>query len=147
MMPAPLLRLGHSRPTPRDLGDVVPEAAMTEEIVMEQNTEGWELEGDYEGFARVKYVAECCPCEEECSKNSWAGAHCWSYEGPHKVRNYVCRHLKVSSRHYKPDDEAKLLAQYVNIREDVETFNEREEYRRAIAAAASQKRSRSGPPR
>ena len=115
--------------------------AGTEEILVEANTERWEVDDDYDGYARTKYIAECCPCEDECSKNAWSHGSCWSYEGPHKVRNYVCRHLVISSKHYKSTEDAKLLCQYTTIREEVETFADRESYRKGLAAAAAQKRS------
>ena len=115
--------------------------AGTEEIMVEANTERWEVDDDYEGYARTKYIAEGCPCEDECSKNAWSHGSCWSYEGPHKVRNYVCRHLVISSKHYKSTEDAKLLCQYTTIREEVETFADRESYRKGLAAAAAQKRS------
>ena len=119
------------------------DAGPAEEIVVEANAERWEVEDDYEGFSRIKYIAEGCPCEEECSKSAWSNGCCWSYEGPHKVRNYVCRHLVISSKHYKSAEDAKLMAQYTTIREESEHFCDRESYRQGLAAAAAQKDKRS----
>ena len=61
-------------------------------IEIEQNTEGWEVDDDVEGYTRIKYKALECPCSHECSKDAWCRANCWSYEGPHKVKNYRLGH-------------------------------------------------------
>ena len=77
-------------------------------------------------------MARNCPCEDQCSTGSFKKGMCWSYESLMKCRNYVCRHLMDSPNHYKLVEEAKWLADTVEVVEVVETFREREAYRRGL---------------
>ena len=101
-----------------------------------------------EGYARIKYRAPECPCSHECSKDAWARAACWSYEGPHKVKNYCARHMHVSAKHYHDVETAKMEASMVEITEEIETYQDRLDYARALEIANAHKNGpmqRQGP--
>ena len=116
-------------------------------IEIEQNTEGWEVDDDVEGYTRIKYKAQECPCSHECSKDAWARAACWSYEGPHKVKNYCARHMHVSAKHYHDVETAKMEASTLEITEEIETYQDRLDYARALEIANAHKGAmqRQGP--
>ena len=84
-------------------------------------------------------MCAACPKPEECTKTAFKGADCWSYESEDKVRNYVRRHLEVSAKHYASPEDAVYWASMADIREEFETYEERVQYGRALAAANAAK--------
>ena len=56
-----------------------------------------------------------------------------------KVRNYVRRHLQVSSKHYLSNQEAIELAMTCEIITLEEPFHERDQYRKSLAPSANLK--------
>ena len=76
-----------------------------------------------------------CPKPEECSLQAFKGADCWSYISEDQVRNYVCRHLEVSSKHYMSKEDASYWALMAEIHEETETYQERMAYLRSLEAA------------
>ena len=120
-------------------------------MVPQQNSEDWDVADDDPNFTRIKYVGVCCPFPDECNADCWKRAKAWSYEGPLAVRCYTARHLMESSKHYKQKDLAIEAVAELEIEELEETFNDREEYRRGLEAAARQRGSAkpappAGPP-
>ena len=115
-------------------------------IEVEQNVEDWRVADDVEGYTRIKYRAVGCPQDHECSKEAWSRAQCWSYESPYKCRCYVARHMHVSAKHYHETDTAKMEAHMCEIVEEIETYQDRMDYARALEIAENQRgRMRTGP--
>ena len=115
-------------------------------IEVEQNVEDWRVADDVEGYTRIKYRAIGCPADHECSKEAWSRAQCWSYESPYKCKCYVARHMHVSAKHYHETDTGKMEAHMCEIVEEIETYQDRMDYARALENADNQKRGRTPPP-
>ena len=108
-----------------------------------QNCEQWLLEAeDDEGNDRPMWMIERCPLTG-CSTDSWRRAAVWSYESEDRVYSYFKRHLMMSSLHQPSEEDADQVIAEGNfeIKIELETFDEREAYRKSMSQQAKKKRS------
>ena len=102
---------------------------------------------------RSVWMCQACPLKEECSDGAWKRANCWSYISEGHVCLYIKHHLLESGKHHlvgcttsSPDQEAAAMAGDAIIKESVETFADREAYRKSVEKQRSA-RVVSPPPR
>jgi len=94
---------------------------------------------------RTKYLIKECPHKEKCSADAFKRAAVWSYESEEKCKSYLAWHLNKSSLHYLPPTDATTEAAYAPVEIDIESFEDREEWRTEEKAAkkrAQQKEQR-----
>ena len=115
-----------------------------ESVELPKNHEGMPVkeEEDEEGLTFIKWKASSCPIGG-CSASSWANAQCWSYQGEAQVRQYVARHCAFSmcDKHNVATAEAIAYADNVEITESIETYADRNSYRKHIQRIEDDKKA------
>ena len=84
---------------------------------------------------RTKYIIKECPQKDKCSADAFKRAACWSYESEEKCKAYLAWHLNKSSLHYLPPTDATIEAAYAPVELEIESFEDREEWRTEDKAA------------
>ena len=103
-----------------------------------RNTESCVVpEGDDDGVDRVYWTVDRCPGNDDptlgkCSAASWRKASVWSYESENAVKCYLKHHLMNSGSHLAEEITANAWAETAPIKEIVETYDEREQYRKGL---------------
>ena len=95
---------------------------------------------------RAWWRAEACPAAGECSAASFKRSACWSYESHDKVLCYIKGHLMGSSNHAMTESDADEVVFDTMIKEETETFQEREQYRKQLEDHAKKQQHRSRSP-
>ena len=83
---------------------------------------------------RNYWVIQNCPCQAECSKNSWKKVKPYSFVSVNNARTIVADHLVNSSCHNKSREDAKKLSETCLVHVEVETAEDRKRYREQIEA-------------
>ena len=93
-------------------------------------------EQDDDGLDRELWRCTQCPLHEACKKSrSFKNACCYSYIGEEECREYVKLHLLHSGIHRDEcitEENANALAQSADISFEIETVEQRNEYRLAV---------------
>ena len=82
-----------------------------------------------------------------CSRPSWAKACCWSYQSETQVRCYLLQHLMHSGAHHLDPVVAEAVAQKVDVSCAIETFADREQYRKSLANQYARHAPSPSPPK
>ena len=83
---------------------------------------------------RNYWVIQNCPCPAECSKRAWKKVKPYSFVSVNNARAIVADHLVSSSNHNKSRDDAKKISETCVVQEEVETKEDRKQYREQIEA-------------
>ena len=104
---------------------------------------------DDDGETRSRWTIVNCFVAEHCSDKAWKRLQRTTFVSEAKLRGIVAYHLRTSSNHQMPADEANALAldeDRTIIIEDYETFEDREAARRdaAITKGKQERQKREG---
>lgn len=117
------------------------------EVAPEKNQEDMWLdrEEDYPELVRMYWKIDACPCYEKCSALAWKKVWAWSYEGEAEVKQYVKRHLMISSNHNLSADDADAVLDEVDVGFYEETYKDREEYRKHVESKRAHESTKKPP--
>ena len=97
-----------------------------------------------DGTDRIVWVAKECPLADQCSKSAWHRANVWSFLGEAECKQKAWDHLAKSALHPGMDqDEAEMLD--VEIEEQINSWEDREAYRKQLTKHWEANENASGP--